>query len=87
MFVRTHWTGPDKQERHPVLEYVSATGLRPIIKAVGGADSADGKKFLEEYERLLNDEYPLSTVNNVHYRNGEFITLFPFKRFFVLCQV
>ena len=49
--------------------------------------SANGRRFLAEYERLIKDEYPVSNVQNNNYRTGKFLTLFPFKRMFVVCSI
>ena len=49
--------------------------------------SANGRRFLLEYERLIKDAYPVSNVQNSSYRTGKYITLFPFKRVFVVCQI
>ena len=49
--------------------------------------SANGRRYLAEYERLIKDEYPVSNVQNNNYRTGKFLTLFPFKRMFVVCSI
>ena len=49
--------------------------------------SANGRRFLAEYGRLIKDAYPVSNVQNNNYRTGKYLTLFPFKRMFVVCQI
>ena len=70
---------------HPVLQYTSSTGLRPIVAAVRGASNdADAAEalFLGEYTRLLTTHY--TERRNC---NGEdMITLFPFRRFFFVAR-
>ena len=53
-----------------VLEWVTGTGLRPILNGL-----ADGERevYLEEYRRRLNEEYP---------RREDGVTLYPFRRLF-----
>ena len=58
------------QGANPVLEWVRGTGLRPVLAALGAADSAE---FEHEYSRLLAQAYPA----------GEFGTIFPFRRIFM----
>jgi trans-aconitate 2-methyltransferase len=78
--------GSAKQPVHPVLEYTKATGMQPILLALGGEDSDESKKFLKEYERLMVENYPVSYAQNNNYRTGKFLTLYPFKRFFIICE-
>lgn len=80
--------GPAKQLLHPVLELLrpKVTGLLPYLDAVGGSKTEDGKRFISEYNRLLNDEYPMINAHNINYKTGKYLTLFPFKRFFLICQ-
>ena len=54
----------------PVLEWVSGTGLRPILTGLGDADRAT---FLDQYRARLRDAYP---------RREDGITLYPFRRLF-----
>eukprot|EP01089_Gocevia_fonbrunei_P018264 TRINITY_DN6132_c0_g1_i1.p1 TRINITY_DN6132_c0_g1~~TRINITY_DN6132_c0_g1_i1.p1 ORF type:complete len:263 (-),score=37.63 TRINITY_DN6132_c0_g1_i1:136-924(-) len=58
---------------HPVPKYTSSTGMMPILKALGGADSVDGQRFKAEYQKLTDEAYP---------RREDGKTLFPFTRFF-----
>ena len=54
----------------PVLEWVTATGLRPILAGLGDADRAT---FLNKYGKRLRLAYP---------RRPDGITLYPFRRLF-----
>lgn len=54
----------------PVLEWVTATSLRPILAGLGDADRAS---FLSTYSERLRIAYP---------RRADGITLFPFLRLF-----
>jgi trans-aconitate methyltransferase len=73
--------------RHPVLEYTKATGLLPIIEALGGEGTANCQTYLGEYDRLLHEAYPIVKVQNKHMPNGRHITIMPFKRFFMVCKL
>lgn len=53
-----------------VLEWVTGTGLRPILN---GLDDANREIYLTEYRRRLNDEYP---------KREDGVTLYPFRRLF-----
>lgn len=53
-----------------VLEWVTGTGLRPILN---GLDDADREDYLAEYGRRLNEEYP---------KRADGVTLYPFRRLF-----
>lgn len=53
-----------------VLEWVTGTGLRPILN---GLDDAERAIYLEEYRRRLNLEYP---------KRADGVTLYPFRRLF-----
>ena len=53
-----------------VLEWVTGTGLRPILNGLGDDERA---RYLEEYRRRLNDAYP---------RREDGFTLYPFRRLF-----
>jgi trans-aconitate 2-methyltransferase len=80
--------GPAKQQLHPVLELTrpKATGLLPYLNAVGGTKTEDGKRFINEYNRLLAEEYPMINAHNPSYKTGKYLSLLPFKRFFLICQ-
>lgn len=56
----------------PVLEWVTATGLRPVLT---GLDAEDRARFLDEYTRRLRAAYPMRA-------GGE--TLYPFRRLFLV---
>lgn len=53
-----------------VLEWVTGTGLRPILN---GLADGDREIYLEEYRRRLNVEYP---------KRPDGFTLYPFRRLF-----
>jgi trans-aconitate 2-methyltransferase len=57
---------------NPVLEWVSATGLRPVLNAL---DEADRSRFLAVYSARLREAYPQRA-------NGQ--TLYPFRRLFIV---
>lgn len=59
------------QGEHPVLEWVRGTGLRPVLQAL---DDAGAAAFEAEYSALLDEAYPA----------GDFGTIFPFRRIFML---
>ena len=46
---------------NPVLEWVRGTGLRPVLAALGPADSVD---FEREYAALLAEAYPVASIEN-----------------------
>ncbi len=53
-----------------VLEWVTGTGLRPILN---GLNDNDRETYLAEYRRRLNAEYP---------KRADGVTLYPFRRLF-----
>ena len=53
-----------------VLEWVTGTGLRPILN---GLDDGERDLYLAEYRRRLNAEYP---------KRADGVTLYPFRRLF-----
>ena len=53
-----------------VLEWVTGTGLRPILN---GLPDDDRETYLAEYRRRLNAEYP---------KRADGVTLYPFRRLF-----
>jgi len=59
----------------PVLEWVTSTGLRPILNGLGDAERA---VYLAEYGRRLRAAYPMRP-------NGR--TLYPFRRLFIVATV
>lgn len=56
----------------PVLEWVKATGLRPILN---GLDGAERERFVEVYRKRLRTAYP---------RRAGGHTLYPFRRLFMV---
>jgi len=58
-----------------VYKWVSATGLRPFVQALDGAER-DG--FISAYQQKLRAAYPM---------RGDGTTLFPFKRLFVVARL
>ena len=58
----------------PVLNWVSATALRPVIEALAGAERAG---FLAAYGAKLRHAYP---------RRADGKTLLPFRRLFILAR-
>ncbi|HRW07007.1 MAG TPA: methyltransferase domain-containing protein [Caldilineaceae bacterium] len=59
----------------PVLEWVKATGLRPILNGLGDEERA---QFVSEYRQRLRTPYPVRA-------NGH--TLYPFQRLFIVATV
>ena len=59
----------------PVLEWVKATGLRPVLN---GLEGTERERFLETYRRRLRQAYPCKG-------NGK--TLYPFPRLFIVAVV
>ncbi|MFQ4148910.1 trans-aconitate 2-methyltransferase [Arthrobacter sp. LAPM80] len=56
---------------NPVLDWVRGTALRPVLAALGPADGGD---FEKQYAALVAEAYPA----------GEFGTVFPFRRIFMV---
>ncbi|HSS65293.1 MAG TPA: methyltransferase domain-containing protein [Gammaproteobacteria bacterium] len=59
----------------PVLEWVKATGLRPVLN---GLEGAERDRFLESYRQRLRRAYP---------RRASGMTLYPFSRLFIVAMV
>lgn len=59
----------------PVLDWVSATGLRPFVQAL---DGEMGEGFLQAYRARLRQAYP---------RRADGKTLFAFRRLFVVAEI
>ncbi len=57
-----------------VYHWVSATGLRPFVQALDGAER---ESFIADYKQRLNEAYP---------SRADGTTLFPFKRLFVVAR-
>ena len=58
----------------PVLEWVKATGLRPILNGLQGAER---ERFIEVYRERLRLAYPCRTGGH---------TLYPFRRLFMVAM-
>lgn len=58
----------------PVLEWVKATGLRPVLN---GLEGMERDRFLEAYRRRLRQAYP---------RKADGKTLYPFARLFIVAM-
>ena len=58
----------------PVLEWVRATGLRPILNGLAGAER---ERFVEVYRERLRTAYP---------RRASGHTLYPFRRLFMVAM-
>lgn len=56
----------------PVFEWVSGTGLRPILNGLAGEER---DRFLDRYRAALRDAYP---------RRADGATLYPFRRLFLV---
>ena len=56
----------------PVLEWVSGTGLRPILNGLAGEER---ERFLDRYRAALRAAYP---------RRPDGTTLYPFRRLFIV---
>ncbi|HET7399794.1 MAG TPA: methyltransferase domain-containing protein [Intrasporangium sp.] len=61
--------------RHPVLEWVMGTGLRPVLEVL--TDGAERDAFLADYGRELETAYP----------RRAFGVLFPFSRTFAVAHL
>jgi trans-aconitate 2-methyltransferase len=59
----------------PVLEWVKATGLRPVLN---GLEGAERERFVEIYRQRLRQAYP---------RRADGKTLYPFPRLFIVALV
>lgn len=75
-----------EKQRHPVLEFTKSTGLMPILQALGGETNEKCQRFLNEYDRLLEEHYPVVQVKNKYHSTGKQVVLMPFKRFFLVCK-
>jgi len=69
-----HVLDPGGAQRSPVLEWVRATGLRPVLDVL--TDDSERADFLEDYVRELDLAYP----------RQPFGVLFPFSRIFAIGQ-
>lgn len=59
----------------PVLEWVKATGLRPVLN---GLEGAERERFLQIYRQRLRQAYP---------QKADGKTLYPFPRLFIVATV
>src|SRR6478736_204745 len=69
-----HVLDPDGEDENPVLTWVAATGLRPVIDIL--TDEDELAAFTEPYAASLADAYPRSSAG----------VLFPFRRVFSVAQ-
>jgi len=60
----------------PVFRWVSGTGARPTLQALGAVDDALRERFEEEFKRRLRSAYP----------RGAWGTVLPFRRVFVVAH-
>ena len=56
----------------PVLEWVTATGLRPVLNSL---DDATRAEYVERYRQRLREAYPM---------RNDGVTLYPFRRLFMV---
>jgi trans-aconitate 2-methyltransferase len=71
---------------HPVIEFVQATGLRPILDAIKEHASEEAYvAYLNEYQRLIGEFYRVSHICPPEVPEGRHIALVPYKRFFMIC--
>ncbi len=59
---------------HPVLDWVKGAALRPVYDALSGADL---EAFLADYGAALAEAYP---------KQSDGMTLFPFRRLFIIAR-
>ena len=69
-----HVLDPDGEDESPVLTWVAATGLRPVIEIL--TDDEELAAFIDPYSAALADAYPRSSAR----------VLFPFRRVFAVAQ-
>jgi len=60
--------------KDPVAQYTASTGLRPYMQLL---DKAEGEAFYAHYTKLLAEAYPT---------RADGITLFPFRRLFIVAR-
>lgn len=72
--VYSHVLDPDGDSENPVLEWVSGTGLRPVLDILPEGEERDA--FLEPYAAALTEAYPRSEVG----------VIFPFRRVFAVAH-
>ncbi len=69
-----HVLDPDAEDDNPVLSWVAATGLRPVIEIL--TDEDELAAFIDPYAVALADAYPRSSAG----------VLFPFRRVFAVAR-
>ncbi len=69
-----HVLDPDAEEENPVLEWVTATGLRPVLDLL--EDDEERAAFVEPYAAALAEAYPRTSAG----------VLFPFRRVFAVAH-
>lgn len=69
-----HVLDPEGESAHPVLDWVSGTGLRPALQAL--TDDRERTAYRETYAALLAEAYPRTEVGVV----------LPFRRVFAVCH-
>lgn len=72
--VYSHVLDPDGASEDPVLDWVSATGLRPVLDMLPEGEERDA--FVEPYAAALREAYPRTEVG----------VLFPFRRVFAVAR-
>ena len=72
--VYSHVLDPAEESENPVLEWVSATGLRPVLDILPEGEERDA--FIEPYAAALREAYPRTEVG----------VLFPFRRVFAVAR-
>ena len=60
--------------KDPVAQYTAGSGLRPYMQVL---DEQEQKGFYETYAKLLAEAYPM---------RADGITLFPFRRLFIVAR-
>jgi len=69
-----HVLDPDGEDENPVLTWVAATGLRPVLDILTDGDELAA--FTDPYAAALAEAYPRSSAG----------VLFPFRRVFAVAQ-
>ncbi|MBM6402684.1 methyltransferase domain-containing protein [Phycicoccus sp. CSK15P-2] len=69
-----HILDPDAQDENPVLSWVTATGLRPVLDLF--EDDDDRAAFVDPYAAALAEAYPRSSAG----------VIFPFRRVFAVAH-
>ena len=69
-----HILDADGAQRSPVVEWVQATGLRPVLAVL--TEEPERQRFLDDYAALIDEAYP----------RRDFGVLFPFRRIFAVAH-